>query len=151
MNIKTLASFSIGPIIGGLLSIITLPIIAWLFTVEDVGKFAIIQVTISLGVVVFSLAMHQAYLRKYNKVGDRTSLLKMAIMPGFLVFYVVSPFSVSSLMISVDSPLINFLVLLSVISLFFLNFIMYVLRMEGRGWLYSLTQILSKNILAGKR
>lgn len=147
MNIKTILQFSIGPIGAAALSLITLPFVAWFFSVEDVGRLTMLQVILSLSVSLFSLAMHQAYVREYHEETDKLGLFKACITPGLIllslitIITLVSPFSISNVLFGIDSSQLTSLLLIGVYGNFFINFLAHVIRMEERGLAFSLTQI----------
>ena len=153
MNLKYISSFAIGPIISAAFSLITIPFLTWFFSVEDIGRFTMVQIVLGLTVSILSLAMHQAYVREYHERDDKTVLLKAAMAPGLLllfltiVFTVVSPISLSKLLFGIESGWLTALLLMSVIATFFLNFLSHVLRMEERGIAFSLTQIMPRMTL----
>ncbi|MBE0448532.1 MAG: oligosaccharide flippase family protein [Actinobacteria bacterium] len=150
MNIKKIAQFSIGPLGAGVLSLVTLPFVAWSFSPEDVGRLTMLQVVLSLSVTFFSLAMHQAYVREYYVEHDKEALLKTSLAPGLMfltftvLFLTILPFSYSKLIFGIDSYFLTMLLLLGVYSSFFINFLAHLLRMEGRGIAFSATQIAPK-------
>lgn len=153
MNIKKIVQFSIGPIGAAALSLITLPFVAWFFSVEDVGRLTMLQVTLGLSVSLFSLAMHQAYVREYNEEDDKAALFKHAVLPGMviltvcLLFLIFSPWSISKLLFDIDSSLLTWLLIIGVYCSYFINFFVHVVRMEERGLVFSATQILPKLLL----
>lgn len=153
MNLKYISSFAIGPIISAAFGLITIPFLTWFFSVEDIGRFTMVQITLGLTVSLLSLAMHQAYVREYHEQDDKTVLLKASMAPGLLllfltiIFTVVSPISVSKLLFGIESGWLTALMLMSVIATFFLNFLSHVLRMEERGLAFSLTQIMPRMAL----
>lgn len=153
MNLKYISSFAIGPIISAAFGLITIPFLTWFFSVEDIGRFTMVQITLGLTVSLLSLAMHQAYVREYHEQDDKTVLLKAAMAPGLLllfltiIFTVVSPISVSKLLFGIESGWLTSLMLMSVIAIFFLNFLSHILRMEERGLAFSLTQIMPRMTL----
>lgn len=147
MNAKKIFHFSIGPIGAGFFVLITLPLVSWFFSPEDIGRLAMLQISISFGVMLFSLAMHQAYVREYHEEEDKSALLKMVVFPGFLLLCLIlivvfiSPFSISNLLFGINSPLISILLLISIVSAFFINFFVHVLRMQERGLAFSVSQV----------
>lgn len=153
MKAKTILQFAIGPIGAAVLSLITLPFVAWFFSVEDVGRLTMLQVVLGLSVSLFSLAMHQAYVREYHEVEDKKSLFKLSVIPGLLLLILLSlitlilPFSISDVLFGIDSKLLTFLLLVGVFSSFFINFLAHVIRMEERGLAFSATQIAPKAFL----
>ena len=153
MNVKTILQFSIGPIGAAALSLITLPFVAWFFSVEDVGRLTMVQLIISLSVSLFSLEMHQAYVREYHEASDKQGLLKMSIIPGLclLIFTIlivaIIPFSISNLLFGLESKTLTTLLIFGLIATFFINFLAHVLRMQERGLAFSVTQIAPKIFL----
>lgn len=153
MNIKKLVYFSIGPLGGAFLSLITVPFVAWFFSVEDVGRLTMLQVILSLSVALFSLAMHQAYVREYHEVADKPLLFKICIIPGFIFLSLTClvilflPLSISNLLFGIESQYLTFLLVVSIFCSLFINFFSHVVRMEERGLAFSLTQITPKLLL----
>jgi len=109
LKAKTILQFSLGPIGAALLGFITLPFVAWFFTVEDVGRLTMLQVVLGLAVSLFSLSMHQAYVREYHEKTDKEALLKLSILPGLALISIVAlisllqPYSVSKLLFGINS------------------------------------------------
>ncbi|TMP54722.1 lipopolysaccharide biosynthesis protein [Pseudoalteromonas sp. S1612] len=153
MNAKTILQFSVGPIGAGLLSLITLPFIAWFFTVEDVGRMTMLQVVLGLAVSLFSLSMHQAYVREYHEEKDKAALLKISMMPGLILLILTTllvlilPFSISYLLFGIDSILLTFLLFVGIFTTYLINFLAHVIRMQERGLAFSATQIAPKLFL----
>ena len=155
MNLKTLLSFAMGPMIAGALGLITIPILTWYFPQEDIGRITLFQIVISLSVMVFSLSLHESYVREYNEVDNKADLLKISIIPGLLLLilsilflYLFGIFypktSVSLLIFDINSSVLTFIVLLAIIFSFFINIFNHVIRMENRGIAFSIMQITPK-------
>lgn len=153
MNIKKIIQFSIGPIGAAALSLITLPFVAWFFSVEDVGRLTMLQVTLGLAVSFFSLAMHQAYVREYHEEDDKSTLFKHAVAPGLavltfvLLIMLLSPWSISKLLFDIDSTFLTWFLIIGIYCNYFINFFAHVVRMEERGLVFSATQILPRLFL----
>ncbi len=153
MTLKKIIHFSFGPIGAAGLSFITLPLVAWYFPIESVGKLSMLQVSLSFVIMFFSLAMHQAYVREYHEIEEKSMLLKSVILPGLSILVVITlligflPFSISKVLFNVDSWFISILFIVNVFSGFFINFLSHVLRMQERGIAFSITQIMPKAIL----
>lgn len=147
---KKVFSFAFGSIGGAVLSFITLPIVTWFFSKEDIGRLNILQVTLNLSVTLFTLAMNQAYVREYHEVNDKGVLLKSSTFPGLVILLVsivmlaIFPVDLSGILFGETSKKIDFLVLLGVLFSFFIFMLAHVLRMQERGFAYSLTQILPR-------
>lgn len=150
MTPKQIAAFAVGPIGAAAISFITLPFIAWFFSAEDIGRLTMLQVSLGLSTALFSLQMHQAYVREYHEVENKGILFKEAIFPGFILLLLVIvvalalPLSISGLIFGVESKCIGTLFILALFFDFFINFQTHVVRMQERGWLYSLSQIIPK-------
>lgn len=150
MNAKKILSFSIGPIGSALLGLITLPIIAWLYLPEDVGRLSMLNVMLSFVLLLFSLGLDQAYVREFHEVADKHGLLKSVFIPGFLVmllslaFMSLSTLSISNLLFGIDSFFLSLLLSASIILAFISRFLSLILRMQERGLAYSMSQLLPK-------
>ncbi|OWJ90125.1 polysaccharide biosynthesis protein [Pseudomonas sp. A46] len=150
MNAKKVASFAVGPIGGAALGFITLPIITWFYSAEDIGRIAMLQVVSSFCVLLFSLGLDQAYVRDYHESGHKPALFKAALLPGLLLlvmclaFFLLVPGFISQALFSVDSPLISTLVALCWSAAFVSRFLSLILRMQERGLAFSMSQVLPK-------
>lgn len=148
-----IAAFAIGPIGSAALGLITLPFLAWFFSAEDIGRFTMLQVSLGLSVSLFSLAMHQAYVREYNEVNNLPSLFRSAVLPSLILLTLSSflvlllPFSISEVLFGIESSFLAALLLVGVYSTLIINFLSHVLRMEERGLAFSATQIAPKLLL----
>lgn len=153
MNAKKIFQFSIGPVTAAGLSLITLPFVAWFFSVEDVGRLTMLQAVLGLSVSLFSLEMHQAYVREYHEEEDKAALFKQSFIPGLILFTFVAlvslilPFSISASLFGLDSELLTFLLFTSLLATFFINFLTHVIRMQERGLAFSATQVAPKILL----
>lgn len=150
MNIKKIGSFALGPILGAFLGFITLPLIAWLFPKEDIGRFSMYQAVLGFGVMLFSLAMHQAYVREYHEISNKGLLLKLTALPGATLFILAgaflffSPLSLSQWIFDVTSPKLDFLVILGLLFSFLINILTHVLRMQERGIAFSIAEVMPR-------
>lgn len=157
MDIKKIYSYGFGPLVAGVLTVLTLPILTWYFSEEDIGRFTLLQILVSLSVMIFSLSLHQAYVREYNEVINKKELLLVSIFPGLLLlilaifllilYLFLSPqYFLSSILFDVESNIIVFLIILSIILSFFINIFNHVIRMEEKVFSYSIMQITPKLI-----
>lgn len=150
MNLKKILQFSIGPIGAAALGLITLPIVAWLFSPEDIGRLTMLQVTVSFALLLFSLGLDQAYVREFHEVKDKPGLLKAVFLPGFILLLIVlvgltlSPWSPSLLLFDIDSLFLSVLVYGAILFSFGSRFLSLILRMQERGLAYSMSQLLPK-------
>lgn len=108
------------------------------------------QLIINLGVILVSLDMHQSYVREYYEVEKKEVLLKLAFLPGILisiicfVLFQSIDISLSYYFLGLDSKVLDFCVFTGILFLFFINLFSHALRMQGRGWAFSATQIIPK-------
>lgn len=153
MDARKLIGFAIGPVVSGGLGVITLPVMAWTFSPADIGRLSMLQLLISLGVIVFSLGMDQAYVREYHEVNDdaRKKLLISAVLPGFFVFIVLasliavfSPTLPALFAFHVSSGAWSIGLLLAIAVALISRFLSLVLRMREQGLAFSLSQSLPK-------
>lgn len=150
MNITKLAQFAIGPIVSAAVSFITLPIITWIYSTEDIGRIAMLQVVTSLCILVFSLGLDQAYVREYHEAHQKSALFKAALSPGLLLLTIalsitlLFPGIVSKILFSIESIEISWLVAACLLASFSSRFLSLILRMKERGLAFSTSQILPK-------
>jgi len=150
MNTRKVLAFSVGPIGAAFLGLITLPVIAWLFSPEDIGRLTMLNVIVSFALLLFSLGLDQAYVREFHEVEDKPGLLKAVFIPGFLILLIaltavgLSPWSISGLLFGIDSLLLSGLMVLAIVLSFFSRFLSLILRMQERGLASSMSQLLPK-------
>lgn len=150
MTPKKIAEFALGPIGGAFLGLITLPIVAWLFSPDDIGRLSMLQVTASFSILLFSLGLDQAYVREFHEVEDKPALLKAVFLPGFvllflaLVVLLLLPWSISGVLFGIDSSLLTGLLFAAVFLEFCSRFLSLILRMQEKGLAFSMSQLLPK-------
>lgn len=152
MNTKKVLQFSVGPIGAAVLGLITLPIVTWFFSSDDIGRLTMLQVTISFSLLLSSLGLDQAYVREFHEVEDKPGLLKSVILPGLVTLgaavtvMLLLPWSVSELLFGIDSLFLTSLLLTSVFLAFSSRFLSLILRMQERGLAFSMSQLLPKTL-----
>lgn len=150
MSPKKILAFSLGPIGGAALGFFTFPIITWLFSAEDIGRVAMLQVAMSFGIAIFSLGLDQAYVREYHDSDNKHALLKEAMLPGtaLLVFFMggflINKELISNLLFDVPRTSLSVLAALCLMATFVSRFLSSVLRMQEKGLAFSLSQLLPK-------
>jgi O-antigen/teichoic acid export membrane protein len=152
---RKIAAFAVGPIGGALLGLITLPIITWFFSQEDVGRMAMFQVTIGFSTLLFSLGLDQAYVREFHEVDIKPALLKRAALPGLvlLVIMLVVIFSLggslAGWLFEMPNWHLSLLIATAMLATFISRFLSLVLRMNERALAFSMGQVLPKLLLLG--
>lgn len=150
MNTRKMAWFAIGPLGGALLGIVTVPIIAWFFSPDDIGRISMLQIAIGLFTLVFSLGLDQAYVREYHESDNPPALFKASLFPGLfllltvLVCLLLWPGLISAVLYEVDGGLLSGITVLCLIAAFVSRFFSLILRMQERGLAYSMSQVLPK-------
>ncbi|MBP0048090.1 oligosaccharide flippase family protein [Marinobacterium sp. AK62] len=153
MTPRKVAAFAIGPISSVLLGLITLPIITWFFSQEDVGRMAMLQVTIGFSTLLFSLGLDQAYVREFHEVYNKPALLKRAMLPGLSILFVTL-----LVLLSFGGMLagwlfergewhLSLLIAAVLLAAFISRFLSLVLRMNEQGLAFSMSQLLFKLVL----
>lgn len=150
MKPKKILHFAIGPIGGALLGFLSLPIIAWVFSQEDVGKMALLQVVLSFATLFFTLGLDQGYVREFHESKNKPRLLKTAIMPGFALLLVTLAVCLmfgpllAEMVFALRSSYISWLLSAALMCSFLSRFLSLVLRMNERGLAFSMSQLLPK-------
>lgn len=153
MNLKKIVSFALGPIGGAALGFITLPIITWFFSQEDVGRMAMLNVAVSFSVLLYTLGLDQAYVREFHESKNTPKLLKTTLLPGLILLIislgVLFSFGniLSKWLFEIDSLSLSIMVAIVVISNFIARFLSLILRMNEQGFAYSMSQLLPKLLL----
>lgn len=143
-------SFAIGPIGAALLGFISLPVVAWFYSPEDIGRVAMLQVAISFSILFFSLGLDQAYVREYHESSQKPALLKVVVLPGLVLLLlagIVSLFfsdHLASLLFDVGDAELGVLTVVCIVAAFVSRFLSLILRMQERGYAFSLSQLLPK-------
>lgn len=150
MNFRTVSVYAVGTALGALLSLLTLPLLAWLFPPDDVGRIALFQLSLSLIVVFFSFGLDQSYVRNFNEVINTGQLARSCLVPGLsalLLSVVVICFyaeGVSYWLFEIKSQLLFLVFLVSAIILYFERFLSVFLRMKELSFAYSMTRVFPK-------
>lgn len=153
MNPKKIAAFALGPIVGAVLSFITLPLITWYFSQTDVGRMAMLQVVVSFCTLLFTLGLDQAYVREFHETDNKPALFKTTLLPGFVLLtlsisvLLLFGKSLSILLFEIDSILLSILIFIVILATFLSRFLSLILRMNEQGLAYSMSQMLPKLLL----
>lgn len=153
MKTKKILEFALGSIGSALLGFITVPITAWLFPVEHIGKLAILQIALTLSILLFSLGMDQSLVRYYYESNNKSQTIKNAMLPGVIFLFAFLAFSIffsdnlSSIIFDEPNILYGLLILLLIVASYFLRFFSLILRLEEKGLAYSFSQIIPKLLL----
>lgn len=153
MTPRKIASFALGPIGSAALGFITLPIVTWFFSQEDVGRISMLSVAISFSVLLYTLGLDQAYVREFHESDNTPKLLKTTLLPGLvlLTLSLAILFSfdniISIWLFEIDSLSLSIMVATIIILSFIIRFLSLILRMNEQGLAYSMSQLLPKLLL----
>lgn len=147
---KNILLFSIGPLISALLGFVSLPLMTWLFTIDDVGRYSLLQALLSLCLLFFSLGLDQAYVRDFYSEENKIKLLKGTMIPCLLLFVFFCLFSSGFLNKYISNAFevkghYGDICFLATVFLLILNrFLSLILRMKNQGLLFSISQVIPK-------
>jgi len=154
MTPKTILHFAIGPIGAALLGFVSLPLTAWLFTQEDIGRIAMLTVTVQFVTLVFSLGLDQAYIREYHHYDDHNKLFKQCITPGLtflsftlLILLLINPTLLSDLLFEEESLYLSLIVATCLLGAFISRFTTLIFRVQEKGLAFSLSNIAPKFLI----
>lgn len=153
MNKKKLLGYALGPIGAGLLGFISLPIITWFYTVEDVGRISMLQVFMSFSVLLFCLGLDQAYVREYHESKNKPALLKTVLFPclglsilSFLLLAIYDLKIISIWLYEIPNNYLSVMTILCFVIALASRFLSLILRMQERSFAFSMSQLLPKII-----
>ncbi|OXL20524.1 oligosaccharide flippase family protein [Psychrobacter sp. DAB_AL32B] len=151
MTRNKILGYAIGPIGAAMMGFITLPIITWFYSVEDVGRISMLQVVASFSVLLFCLGLDQAYVREYHEHKVKPKLFKTALLPGLilsLVFFgpifIFDSQLISKWLYDIPSTYLTIISIVCFVLSLISRFLSLILRMEERALAYSMSQLLPK-------
>ncbi len=148
--ITRLMQFSIGPIVSGIISAVSIPILTWLVNPEELGRAAMYTTAQNLISIALFLGLDQAYIREYHEHPLKSTLLNHAFMPPF-----ISSLICSGVMIYLWEPMSNIIygdssiyaicvLAISVVFMVLNRYSLLIMRMEESAKKYSYFQISQK-------
>lgn len=153
MNKKKILGYAVGPIGSGLLGFISLPIITWFYSVEDVGRISMLQVFMSFSVLFFCLGLDQAYVRDYHEAKNKPQLFRTVILPclifSILIFSLLAIYDlkiISLWLYEIPSTYLSIITIICFIAALASRFLSLILRMQERSFAFSMSQLLPKII-----
>ena len=150
---RKIIGYALGPIGAAILGFITLPLITWFYSVEDVGRISMLQVVASFSILLFCLGLDQAYVREYHESDNKPKLFKLSVLPGFILIivsylavFLINPEFISKWLYGISSTYLTIVSIVCFILAFMSRFLSLILRMEERALAYSMSQLLPKVI-----
>ena len=151
MNKQKILNYALGPISAALISFISLPLITWFYSIEDVGRISMLQVISSLIILLFCLGLDQAYTRQFHEAEDKSRLFKLVFLPGFLLLlitflsiYIIDNTALSRWLYAEESIYLTIISITCFVFVFCSRFLSLILRMQERALAYSMSQLLPK-------
>ena len=151
MNAKKIIGYAVGPIGSGLIGLITLPMITWFYSVEDVGRISMLQVCTSFFVLLFCLGLDQAYVREYHESINKPQLLKVVFLPSLIIsitvlsiVYLYDSLIVSQWLYGIASPYLSIISMSCFLVALVARYLSLILRMKEKALAFSMSQLLPK-------
>ena len=151
MKRSAVLGFAVGPIGAAALGFISLPASTWMFGAADIGRMAMLQTLTSLAIILFGLGLDQSYLREFHQARNRFRLFWQVTAPGLLLLLgcggllvACAPGWVARGVFGLDAPALAYVAMLTITASFCSRYFSLVLRMEERGFAFSMSQLLPK-------
>lgn len=154
MNRNKVAGFVFGYVASALLGAVSLPVVAWFSSAENIGRLSMLQVSVNLIVILFGLGLDQAYVREYHEIEKkhRPELFRVAFLPGMLTIAILAGGVclldiglISNLLFSIESGPASTIAIVCFMAAFASRHLSLILRMEERAWTFSLAQFAHKS------
>lgn len=149
--LKKFIGFSLGPIVGAIISFITVPVTSHLVSADQFGLSNMFTLANSIITLIVLVGIDQAYVREYNETKDKKKLLFNSLLVPFItticvgIILILFKVQFAQILFS-DKSMIKPIVLLAICTPLFIiqNFMLLNLRMEEKAFQYSLWNIVSK-------
>lgn len=152
--IKKMVGFSIGPIIGTIISFFTISLATYFIDPAEYGKSAMFTLALSVFTVVAYWGLDNSYVRFYNEEQNKgklffNSIIFPLIITIFLsIFLISNPKMLSYILFDSDKYTIPIYMMAIMIPLLVIErFLLLTIRMEGNGVKYSIINIVIKLLI----
>lgn len=149
--LRGLRDFGGGPIIGLFISLFTVPVVTRSISPEEFGRSSLFTLVYTIFNLVALLGLDQAFIRFFNDEGinKKKLLYNSLILPLILCIIIISGIIIFHTQLSFwlfnqYEPLINILLCFFLPLLIVNRFAMLIIRMELRGKLYSILNVVSQ-------
>ena len=152
MNInilKKFLSFSLGSYVAMGIGFVTTPIVTRIIPPEEYGIFSIYNLIVNIILLLSLVGLDQGFIRYFYEVDNRKNLLKKCILMSLINYFVVILLVLLfrekiSIYIFQKSNLKYIIILIfHVFIMIFNTFIIRLIRMEQKGFVFSILQILT--------
>ncbi|MFQ1927531.1 lipopolysaccharide biosynthesis protein [Aeromonas veronii] len=151
MKSKSIIHFAVGLILSAIVNVITLPIMAWLYPKEIIGKLAMLNVAVAFSVTLFTLGLDQAFVREYHESKNKIKVFFEAILPGFILLFAtiltvnfLDENIISNIIFTENSRQLSLIVSAMIIVSYLNRYLSLIFRMQEKGIIFSLSQALPK-------
>ncbi len=148
---KKFIIFSIGPILGSIFSLISVPLCAHFLLPNEYGKTSMFNLLYNTLVMITYLGYDQAYIREYHEYEDKKVVLINSLIVPFIAALVVAifvvPFSTNIsffLFESYEHPEVVYMLALALPLILLERYILLSLRMKEQALEYSIFSLLLK-------
>ena len=153
MNAKKLFGYALGPLGSAAASAVSLPLISWYFSADDIGRIVLLQTVSAMILLVMSLGQDMAYIREYHAAEDKPALFKtIVLLPLSLVAAVCV-----ALLFQLERPAqwvfdlpeapLGLLCLIFFFTTLLARYLSVILRMQERAYAFSLSQLIPKILI----
>lgn len=154
MNKKTILQFISGPVFSSIIGIVIFPLMSWVYNPEDLAKYNLLQIFLTLNLIVLGLGLDQYFVRHFYLYEDKNKLFLNCFFPCFFLslifislYYFFQDFIFNNLLkVNIDLFIMICIALLIVSNL--LNrFLSTYSRMKNEAFLFSISQYLPKIVI----
>lgn len=150
MNIKSLFFFSLGPFLSAGIGLITLPLLTWFYTPEQIGIYNLFIQFSSFFLIISCLGFDQYYIRKYYDYNDE-GLISLEARTKNINLVIVNILFLGGILLNYFFNLVKvgdwYIYIVLYLFLFFTVTMRYIssnFRLKSEGLYYSLTQFIPK-------
>ena len=143
--------FSIGPIIGGIIGFVTVPLTSNLISPDQFGLASMFNLANTILTLVVLIGIDQAYMREFNEHSNKSELLfncmLIPIVNTFIIAFILLIFDKFWAKLLFDNPLLTRpIIMLAICSPLFIieKFMLLSIRMEEKAVKYSLCNVFTK-------
>ncbi|UOO82380.1 oligosaccharide flippase family protein [Uruburuella testudinis] len=153
MNANKLLGYALGPLGSAAAGAISLPLISWYFSPEDIGRIVLLQTVSAMILLVMSLGLDQAYIREYHASDNKPALFKtitalplllLAAVCLVLLFKLELP---AQWVLELPDASLGLLCLIFFFTTLLARYLSVILRMQERAYAFSLSQLIPKILI----
>lgn len=147
--LKKFLSFSLGSYVAMGIGFITTPIVTRIISPEEYGIFSIYNLIVNIILLLSLVGLDQGFIRYFYEVENRKVLLKKCILISlinyFIIIFLILLFRerISIYIFQKSNLKYTILLIFHVFIMIFNTFIIRLIRMEQKGFLFSILQILT--------